>query len=141
LRRDFAAIGFVFFEGLVLGVEAWLDIVDELYPQALNKVRTSLARAEDRMTQMIAPQMVSVHLVLAAIVLTGMDGGRRGRDAVRCLAAADRLLPPGHVQNPTEREARITAEAAARALLGDAEYEAAYAEGERLSLEEAVALV
>ncbi|OIJ98043.1 BTAD domain-containing putative transcriptional regulator [Streptomyces colonosanans] len=141
LRRDFKAIGFVVFEGLVLGVEAWLDTVDERYPEALAKVRKSLAWAEDRMTQMIAPHMPSVHLVIAAIVLTGMDGGLRARDAARCLAAADRLLPPGHVETPAEREARAKAEAAARAALGDAVYEAAYAEGDGLSLEEAVALV
>jgi hypothetical protein len=40
-----------------------------------------------------------------------------------------------------EREARATAEARARAVLDDAAYEAAYAEGGGLSLEQATALV
>jgi len=141
LRKDFAALHFVVFEGLVLGVEAWLDTVDERYPEALATVRRALARAEDRMTLVIAPHMPSVHLTFAAIVLSGLDGGHRARDAARCLAAADRLLPPGHVPTPAEREGRAKAEAGARAVLGDAAYEAAYAEGDGLSLEEAVALV
>ncbi|MGW3492884.1 AfsR/SARP family transcriptional regulator [Streptomyces sp. NPDC001020] len=141
LRRDFAAVGFVVFEGLVLGVEAWLETVDGRYPQALAKVRAALARSEDRMTQMIAPQMPSVHLTCAVIALCGAKDRSRARDAARCLATADRLLPPGHVQPPAEREARVKAEAAARDVLGDAAYEAAYAEGDGLSLEEAVALV
>jgi predicted ATPase/tetratricopeptide (TPR) repeat protein len=141
LRGEFGAVSFVVFDGIVLGLEGWLDAVEERYEEALPKVRGALARALDQMSRVIVPQMVSVHLTTAAIALTGLDSGRRVRDAVRCLAAADRLLPPGHFQSPAEREIRARAEADARAALGDAAYEAAYAEGDGLSPEEAVALV
>ncbi|MCN9239934.1 winged helix-turn-helix domain-containing protein [Streptomyces sp. RY43-2] len=141
LRRDFAAVSFVVFQGLVLGVEAWLETMDGRYPQALVKVRAALTRAEDRMSQMVAPYIASTHLTCAAIALSGVEGGSRASDAARCLAVADGLLPPGLVQPPAEREARAKAEAAARAVLGDTAYQAAYAEGDGLSLAEAVALV
>lgn len=141
VRRDFEAVAFVVFEGMVLGIEAWLDAVDERYPEALAKVRTALERASDLMTSVIAPHMASVQLTTAAIALTGVDGGSRARDAARCLGAADHLLPLGHFRSPAEREARAEAEAGARAVLGDAAYEAAHAEGGGLSVEEAAALV
>ncbi|MEU6648858.1 BTAD domain-containing putative transcriptional regulator [Streptomyces sp. NPDC046900] len=141
LREEFGAVGFVVFDGLVLGMEAWLDVADQRHEEALPKVRTALARAADQMTRVIAPQMSSVHLVTAANALARADGGRRARDAAVCLGAADRVLPPGHIRTPAEREARTMAESGARAVLDDAAYEAAYAEGDGLSLEEAVALV
>ncbi|MEV6741955.1 BTAD domain-containing putative transcriptional regulator [Streptomyces sp. NPDC051104] len=141
VREEFQAITFPVFEGLVIGIDAWLDTVEERYEEALVKVRTGLARAGDRMSLMIAPHMASVHLVTAAIALAGVDGGRRAGDAARCVAAADGLLPPGHVRAPAELEARARAEAGTRAALGDPAYEAAYAEGACLTLEEAAALV
>ncbi|GAA3810528.1 BTAD domain-containing putative transcriptional regulator [Streptomyces chiangmaiensis] len=141
LRRDFGAVGFVVFDGIVLGLEAWLDTIEERYDEAAAKVRTALVRASDRMTRVVAPHLPSVHLCIGAVVLAGLDGGRRARDAARCLGAADRLLPPGHFRAPSEQEIRAEAEARVRALLGDAAYEAGYAEGDGLSLEEAVTLV
>jgi hypothetical protein len=141
VREEFAAVSFPVFDGFVVGLDAWLDAVEGRHEEALAKVRTGLARAADRMSLVIAPHMASVHLVTAAIALAGVDNGRRARDAARCVAAADGLLPPGHVRAPSELEARARAEAAARAALGDAAYEAAYAEGGGLSLEEATALV
>lgn len=141
LREEFGAATFVVFDGFVVGMEAWLDAEDGRHDEALPKVRTALARSLDRMSRVIAPHMISLHLTTAAIVLTHWDGGRRAGDAVRCLAACDRLLPPGHVRGPAEREIRERAEAGARAALGEAAYVAAYAEGDGLSPEEAVALV
>ncbi|MFD1661255.1 BTAD domain-containing putative transcriptional regulator [Streptomyces caeni] len=141
LRVEFEAITFVVFEAFVHGLEAWLDASEERYDEALPKVREALARAGDQMTQVIAPHLPFLNLVTAAIVLAGLDGGRRARDAALCLAAADGLLPPGHVLAPAEREARERAEAGTRAVLGDEVFRAAYAEGGGLSLEEAAALV
>ncbi|MGI5140500.1 MULTISPECIES: BTAD domain-containing putative transcriptional regulator [unclassified Streptomyces] len=141
LREEFGAIGFVVFDGLMLGLEAWLDVAEQRYGEALAKVRKALERAADQMTRVMAPQMPSVHLVTAANALARVDGGRRARDAAVCLGAADRVLPPGHIRTPAEREARTMAESGARAVLDDAAYEAAYAEGDGLSFEEAVALV
>ncbi|MET8643355.1 MULTISPECIES: BTAD domain-containing putative transcriptional regulator [unclassified Streptomyces] len=141
LRRDFGAVTFVVFDSIVLGLEAWLDTVEERYEDAAGKVRTALERASDRMTRVVAPHLPSVHLCIAAIVLTEVDGGTRALDAARCLGAADRLLPPGHFRAPSEREIRAEAEARVRALLGDTAYEAAYTEGNGLPYEEAVTLV
>jgi tetratricopeptide (TPR) repeat protein len=141
LRGDFAAVRFAVFDGFVLGVEAWLDALEGLYDEAVVKVRGALERANDPLTQMIAPHMFSTHLTTAALALTGADGGRRARDAVRCLGAANGLLPPAHVRVAVEREMREQAETAAREALDEAAYDAAYAEGDGLSFEEAAALV
>lgn len=141
LRADFEAVTFVVFDGFVLGVEAWLDALEGRYEASLAKVGKALERAGDPLSQVIAPHMVSAHLTTAAVALTGVDGGRRVRDAAVLLGAADRLLPPGHFAGPMEGEVRVRAETGVRALLDDAAYEAAYAEGGGLSLEEAAALV
>jgi tetratricopeptide (TPR) repeat protein len=141
LRQDFAAGSFVVFDGFMLGIEAWLDAIDGRSESALDKARLAMQRSTDRLSRMIAPHMPSAHLTTAAIALTGLDGGRRARDAARLLGAADALLPPGHVAGPMEVGVREQAETGARALLGDAAYEAAHAEGGGLSEEEATALI
>ncbi|MET8855867.1 BTAD domain-containing putative transcriptional regulator [Streptomyces sp. NPDC004579] len=140
LRQDFGAATFVLFDGFMLGVEAWLDAIDGQCESALDKVRRAL-NAVDRLSRMIAPHMPSAHLTTAAIALNGVDGGGRATDAARLLGAADALLPPGHIPGPMEVETRDQAETGARALLGDAAYEVAHAEGGGLSLEEAAALI
>ncbi|MFE9094316.1 BTAD domain-containing putative transcriptional regulator [Streptomyces sp. NPDC007264] len=141
LRDEFQAVTFVIFDAFVLGLEAWLDASEERYDEALPKVRQALGRAGDQMIQMIMPHLPSMQLVTAAIVLAGVEGGRRAREAALCLGAADGLLPLGHVPTPAEREARERAEAGTRAVLGDEAFRAAYAQGGGLSLEEAAALV
>lgn len=141
LRANFEAVTFVVFDGFVLGVEAWLDVLEGLHEAALEKARQALARSGDPLAQMIAPHLTSGHLTTAAMALTGLDGGRRVRDAAVLLGAADGLLPPGHFVGSMEGEVRAQAEAGVRVLLDDATYEAAYAEGGGLSLEEAAALV
>ncbi|MFF7184403.1 BTAD domain-containing putative transcriptional regulator [Streptomyces sp. NPDC008222] len=141
LRSEFRALAFPVFEGIVLGLDAWLDVLEERYPEALALARQALERAGDRMSMVIAPHLTSIHLTTAATALAGADGGSRARDAALCLGAADALLPLGHFQATMERETRARAEAAVRAVLGDAVYEAAYAEGGGLSVEEATALV
>ncbi|MFD0310661.1 BTAD domain-containing putative transcriptional regulator [Streptomyces sp. NPDC127119] len=141
LWDDFGAVRFVVFDGFVMGVEAWLDSQEGLYDEAVVKVRGALERAKDPLTQMIAPHMFSVHLATASIALAGAEGGRRAEDAARCLGAADELLPPGHFRAVVEHEIRGQAEAAARQVLDDQAYDAAYAQGGGLSFEEAAALV
>ncbi|MDQ0952960.1 putative ATPase/DNA-binding SARP family transcriptional activator [Streptomyces phaeochromogenes] len=141
MREEFAAVHFVVFDAYVLGVEAWLDAVEGLYEEAVTKVRGALRRAEDPLSLMISPNMLSAHLATAALALSGVDGGQRVRDATRCLGAADGLLPSGHFRSPIERHVRERAETAVRALLDDESYEAAYAEGGGLSAQEAAALV
>ncbi|MFD7818029.1 BTAD domain-containing putative transcriptional regulator [Streptomyces sp. NPDC059785] len=141
LREDFEAVSFAAFDGFVQGLDAWLDAIDGQYASALAKVRSAMERARDPLALMIAPHMASTHLVTAAVALTGVDDGRRVRDAARLLGAADRLLPPEHIQAPSEREARARAETEVRAALDGTVFAAAYAEGGGLSLEEATALV
>ncbi|GGX66607.1 AfsR/SARP family transcriptional regulator [Streptomyces fructofermentans] len=140
LRDDFGAVHFVVFEGFVLGVEGWIDTLEGLHDEALVKVRAALTHAQDPVARMVGPHMASTHLLTAAMALCGAEGGR-ARDAARCVGAADHLLPPGHHRGPTESEMRAAAETAVRAALGDDAYEAAYAEGGGLSVEEAAALV
>ncbi|MFS8201726.1 AfsR/SARP family transcriptional regulator [Streptomyces sp. CWNU-52B] len=141
LWDDFGAVRFVVFDGFVLGVESWLDSLDGLHDEALVKARGALERSQDPLTEMIAPHMVSAHLTVAAIALTGVDGGRHAADAARCLGAADALLPSGHLRAVAEREMRAQAEAVVREALDEAAYDAAYAAGGGLSFEEAAALV
>ncbi|BBC37014.1 hypothetical protein SGFS_083080 [Streptomyces graminofaciens] len=142
LREEFSAYAFVVFAGFVLGVEAYLNVMDGNHEAAVEKIREALERCADPLSQMITPHMPAIQLVTAALAVAGLDGGARARDAARILGAADALLPPGHFSSPMEVESRTRAEADTRAALpDDGTYETAYAEGGALSLEEATALV
>ncbi|MFI6561296.1 BTAD domain-containing putative transcriptional regulator [Streptomyces sp. NPDC050534] len=141
LREQFKIAHFVVFDAFILGMEAWLDGADGRHEEALEKVRGALARAGDPLSEAIAPSMRSTYLTVAAVALAGLDGGSRARDAARCLGAAEQFLPPGHVPSYLERETLARAVADTRAALDDEAYEAAYAEGGGLSMEEATALV
>ncbi|WP_445528986.1 AfsR/SARP family transcriptional regulator [Streptomyces cyslabdanicus] len=141
LREEFGISHFVVFDAFILGAEAWLDAVDGLYEDALDKSRRALTRAQDPLSEAIAPHMRSAYLTIGARALAGVDGGRRARDAARCIGAADALLSPRHVPSSMERYARDEAVARTRATLGEEAYQAAYAEGGGLSREEAAALL
>ncbi|WP_326802225.1 winged helix-turn-helix domain-containing protein [Streptomyces sp. NBC_01788] len=141
LREEFGISHFVVFDAFILGAESWVDAVDGLYEDALDKVRRALQRAQDPLSEAIAPHMPSAYLTIAARALAGVDGGRRARDAARCLGAADALLPPRHVASAMERHVRDEVVALTRELLGDEAYGAAYAEGGGLSPQEAAALI
>ncbi|WDF37611.1 BTAD domain-containing putative transcriptional regulator [Streptomyces sp. T12] len=141
LREQFKIAHFVIFDAFILGAEAWLDAADGRYPQSLDRIRRALERAEDPLSEAIAPQMRSAYLTTAAYALAGIDGGGRAHDAARCLGAAAALLPLRHVPTSQEREVYERAVQRTRAALGDAAYEAAYAEGGGLSAREAAALI
>ncbi|KUO23073.1 AfsR/SARP family transcriptional regulator [Streptomyces dysideae] len=141
LREQFKLAHFVIFDAYILGAEAWVDAVDGRYPESLATIRRALAHAEDPLSEAIAPQMRSGYLTIAAFALARVDGGRRARDAARFLGAADALLPPRHVASTQEREVYDRAVRHTRAVLGDAAYEAAYAEGGGFSSREAAALL
>ncbi|MFJ7154585.1 AfsR/SARP family transcriptional regulator [Streptomyces sp. NPDC101118] len=141
LREEFAYGAYAVFDGIVLGVLAWLDNVEGEYDAALARIRDSLEKAADPLTRMVAPQMAAVYLMTAAGALAGKGGEANAHRAARLLGAYQGLLPPGHFAPLMEREGRDWAAAEARAALGDAAYEAAYAEGGGLTLEEAAALV
>jgi predicted ATPase/tetratricopeptide (TPR) repeat protein len=141
LREESSVAHFVIFDAFILGAEAWLDVAEGLHDEALVRTRRALERAADPLSEVIAPHMRSAYLVIAAVALAGCDGGSRARDAARCIGAGDAALPPSYIASALERETHARAVAAARAVLGDEEYEAAYAEGGGLSPEEAAALV
>ncbi|MFJ8541906.1 AfsR/SARP family transcriptional regulator [Streptomyces sp. NPDC093586] len=141
LRERFSIAHFAVFDAFILSAESWIDALDGHYDTALDKARQALARGNDPLSVAIAPQMRSVHLVVAALPLARIDGGRRAGDAARCLGAAAALRPPGYVEESMEREVRLRAVDWTRAALGDPAYEAAYAEGAGLTMEEAGALV
>ncbi|MEU5953556.1 BTAD domain-containing putative transcriptional regulator [Streptomyces sp. NPDC047525] len=140
LQEEFKAVDFVIFEGFMLGAEAWIDTVDGRHAEGLVMARAALDKSLDPLTKMMAPQMTSVHLTVAARALAALDGGGHAHDAARLIAVADRELPPGHFAPAAEREIHTAAVELARGALGDVAYEAAYAEGGGLSVEEAAAL-
>ncbi|WP_244190449.1 AfsR/SARP family transcriptional regulator [Streptomyces caeruleatus] len=141
LRQEFAVAGFVLFDAVILGSEAWLESVDGRHEECLVKVRRALERAADPLSLAIAPSMRTLLLHIAGHALAGLDDGGRARDGALCVSAGDTLLPPGHVRTRIERETRARATRRLRAVLGDAAYESAYAEGGGLSPDEAAALV
>ncbi|MFF0516840.1 BTAD domain-containing putative transcriptional regulator [Streptomyces sp. NPDC004250] len=141
LREEFTIAHFVVFDAFILAAEAWLATLEDRHEECLTKVRQSLERADDPLSAAIAPHMRSAYLTIAAMALARVDGGRRAADGARCMGAAEAMLPPGHVSSGMERDARGRAFERVRSALGAEAYEAAYAEGGRLSPGEAVALV
>ncbi|MFI6653623.1 ATP-binding protein [Streptomyces sp. NPDC050529] len=142
LLEEFKSQTMAIFEGFVLGGLAWLDNLDGDHARALDHVRQALAHLGDPLTQMVAPQMAVIHLVTAAWALGGLGEEHGAELGARLLAAGRALLPQGHFLTSMERENFARAEALVRTVLGDDDaYEAAYAEGGGLSLEEATALV
>lgn len=141
LREQFSVASFVIFDAFILGSEAWLEAVDACYEECLVKVRRALEQAGDPLSLAIAPGMRTLLLHIAGHALAGLDDGGRARVGALCVGAGDALLPPAHVPTRMERETRARATRELRAVLGDAAYESAYAEGGCLSPEEAAALV
>ncbi|MEU6287600.1 BTAD domain-containing putative transcriptional regulator [Streptomyces sp. NPDC046988] len=141
LREEFTIAHFVVFDAFILAAEAWLATLEDRHEECLTKVRLSLERADDPLSAAIAPHMRSAYLTIAAMAMARVDGGRRAADGARCMGAAEAMLPPGHVSSGMERDARVRAVERVRSVLGAEAYDAAYAEGGRLSPGEAVALV
>ncbi|MFC8345199.1 ATP-binding protein, partial [Streptomyces sp. NPDC057280] len=139
LREEFGISHFIIFDAFILGAEAHVEAAAGSFETCLDKIRQALGRAEDPLSQAIAPHMRAQYLHIAALGLAGVGG--RAADGARCLAAGDALLPAGRVMPTYEREPRERAERQLRTLLGDAAYAAAYDEGAGLSPGEAAALV
>ncbi|SNX57997.1 predicted ATPase [Streptomyces sp. TLI_55] len=138
LREEFGISHFIIFDAFILGAESHVEAAAGSFEACLDKVRQALGRAEDPLSQAIAPHMRAQYLHIAALGLAGVG---RAADGARCLAAGDALLPAGRVMPAYEREPRERAERQLRALLGDAAYTTAYDEGAGLSPGEAAALV
>ncbi|MGW2859194.1 BTAD domain-containing putative transcriptional regulator [Streptomyces sp. NPDC001205] len=141
MLAEFTAANLVLFEGFVVGVRAWLDNEQGRFAEALAGARIALDRAQAPLSKMVAPEMFAVHMLTAARAIAGLGGDENLRDAARLVGAHDALLPVGHFMAPVQAEERAEAERVVRAALDDAAYEAAYAEGGGLRVEEATALV
>ncbi|MGW5395639.1 AfsR/SARP family transcriptional regulator [Streptomyces sp. NPDC003952] len=141
LREEFSFGAYAVFDGFVLGTMAWLDNQEGKYEDALVLIRQAMAAVRDPLALLMAPQLPAVYLLNAALSHAGLGGPQRAYEAARLIGAYRAQLPPRHFPVTTERADLEQAEGLARAALGDAAYEAAYAEGGGLTLEEATALV
>ncbi|MBT2386558.1 hypothetical protein J7E86_23865 [Streptomyces sp. ISL-11] len=146
LQADFRKGALLVFENMMLGQVAWLDVLEGRPADGLPKLRTALARRDDPLARLVAPQMPAIQLMYAALACAEMArdepaGTVRAAVAARLIGASEAVRPSDFPVLSVEREVRARAEAGARAVLGDAAYESAYAEGGGLSLEEATALL
>ncbi|MFD4869337.1 BTAD domain-containing putative transcriptional regulator [Streptomyces sp. NPDC058412] len=141
LREDFALGAYAVFDVFLLATIAWLDNREGEYAEALVRIREATNRVRDPLVMMVAPQLPAVYLLTGAVSLVSLGGPRGAYDAVRLLGAYRTHLPPGHFPITTEREDSALVEELARAALGDAAFEKAYAEGGGLTMEEATALI
>ncbi|HEY9372353.1 MAG TPA: AfsR family transcriptional regulator, partial [Streptomyces sp.] len=141
LLDEFSPETLSIFEGFTLGSLGWVDNLDGRYDSAYELSRKAYERSLGALSMMVAPQMPAIHLISAAWALAGL-GGPGARTAAVLLGAYEALLPPAHLPPPIERENRDRAAELTRSALGDdAAFEAAYAEGGGLSLEETAALL
>ncbi|MDD9381550.1 AAA family ATPase [Streptomyces sp. ZAF1911] len=141
LREEFSFGAFAIFDGFLLGTMAWLDNEEGKYENSLTVLRQAMEAVRDPLALMVAPHLPAAFLATGARSLARLGGPERQYDAARLLGAYRALLPPEHVPVTIERADAELAERLARAALGDAAYEAAYAEGGGLTLEEATALI
>ncbi|MFD6890474.1 BTAD domain-containing putative transcriptional regulator [Streptomyces sp. NPDC059957] len=141
LHEEFSFGAYAVFDGFVLGTMAWLDNQEGKYEDALVLVRQAMESVRDPLALLMAPQLPAVYLLTAALSHAGLGGPQRAYEAARLIGAYRAHLPPRHFPVTTERADLELGERLARAALGDAAYEAAYAEGGGLTLEEATALI
>ncbi|MBI0294753.1 winged helix-turn-helix domain-containing protein [Streptomyces sp. PRKS01-29] len=142
LHGEFEGRSLRLFTGMVEGMLAWLDLLEGRPGDALEGVRGALAKTAGRLTDLIGPHIPVTQLLTGAEALGGLGGAERARTAARLVGAYDALRTRQyHRKSAVERTGRERTEAAARAELGDAGYERAYAEGAGLTLEEAAALI
>ncbi|MFC1403567.1 MULTISPECIES: BTAD domain-containing putative transcriptional regulator [Streptacidiphilus] len=141
LRIDARTHGAPFVQGMIAGMEAMIDVVDRRTGSALEHAAHALSFGDDPLTAMVMPHLRALHLLIAARAL--VQRGDRGSAvlAAHLVGASDAALPDAHVRSASERHWRAEAEAEARALLDEAAYGAAYAEGGGLTVEEAAALL
>ncbi|GAA0461838.1 hypothetical protein GCM10009544_25430 [Streptomyces stramineus] len=142
LRTEFDRRAILLFRGLVAGLLAWLDALEGRPADALPALREALSStADDPIATLVAPELPMAQLLIAALAHAELGGEEHALTAARLIAASTVLRPLQQRLVSSERETRDRAEAAARAVLGDAGYERAHTEGGGLSLEEAIALV
>ncbi|MFE6126295.1 AfsR family transcriptional regulator, partial [Streptomyces sp. NPDC056436] len=140
LRKEFSSETLSLFEGFAIGSLGWLDVVEEQYASGFALVKEAYERSLSDLSLMVAPQMPSVHLAVAAWALAGL-GGPVARMGGVLLGAAEGLVPAGHLSLSLEVDNLRRATELTRSVLGEEAFAAAHAEGGGLSLEEAAALL
>ncbi|MET9347336.1 BTAD domain-containing putative transcriptional regulator [Streptomyces termitum] len=140
LRREFGSETLSLFEGFTLGALGWIDVLEGDHAAAFAHAAEGFRSSLGDLSMMVAPQMPAHHLIVVAWALGGL-GGPGARTAAVLLGAQEGLLPAGHRRQTMERENLARATETVRAALGGDAFEAAYAEGDGLSLEEAAALL
>ncbi|MGI5337562.1 AfsR/SARP family transcriptional regulator [Streptomyces sp. CA-181903] len=129
------------FASMLQSVLGWLDVLQGRPADALPRLRTALTATEDPLTALVAAHL-PVHMLLnAAFAHSELPGPSHAATAARLLGAVAALRPAGLYEASVERELRERTTAAALAAQDEEAYERAYAEGGRLTLEEAAALV
>ncbi|MFH8343508.1 AfsR/SARP family transcriptional regulator [Streptomyces sp. NPDC018045] len=141
VEKPFGQRGPDMFKGVLMAALAALDVEEGKCADALPRLRTALTLFQDELTQLVAPDLPVVQLLTGARVLLCVRGADAGPDAARLIGAYDALRSGSHLPQRIVRENRAAAEAATRAVLDDAAYERAHAEGGGLSLGEATALI
>ncbi|MFI0741522.1 AfsR/SARP family transcriptional regulator [Streptomyces sp. NPDC021100] len=129
------------FATMLESVLGWVDVLQGRPADALPKLRSALTSIGDPLTALVAAHL-PVHMLLnAAFAHSALPGREHAATAARLLGAVTALRPGGLHEASVEREVRERTMEAARAALGEEAYERAHAEGGRLSLGEAAALV
>ncbi|MFE1177135.1 BTAD domain-containing putative transcriptional regulator [Streptomyces sp. NPDC058773] len=141
VREMFTPLAPDLFAGMLEAMLISLDLEEGRQEGLLTRFRQSMELMRVSLAQMVAPDLPVVQLLTGARVLMAVHGEQAGRDAARLVGAYDALWTSGQAAPRIIRRDRARTEAAARALLGDAAYARAHAEGGGLSLEEAAALI
>ncbi|MFF4605339.1 BTAD domain-containing putative transcriptional regulator [Streptomyces sp. NPDC001339] len=142
VREVFAPRAPDLFSGILEMALVSLDLDDGHGDEGLmTRFRAGMALMQDALTRMVAPDVPVTQLLTGARALIAVRGDSAAGDAARLVGAYDALRATGHVPPLILRHDRARTEAAVRALLSDADYARAYADGGSLSLEEATALI
>ncbi|GHH34170.1 AfsR/SARP family transcriptional regulator [Streptomyces candidus] len=149
LRGDSDNGNLMVFDGISLGLLAWISNLEGAYAEGLDLGARALERSCEGLSLLIAPQMPAVQLMTVAGSLAGLAtaeadaarGEALASDAARLVAAYAAALPRGYFVTGNEAESRDFAVRLARTVLDDTAYGSAYAEGGGLSVHEAAALV
>ncbi|MEU6119190.1 BTAD domain-containing putative transcriptional regulator [Streptomyces sp. NPDC047117] len=129
------------FLGVVEGSLAALDADEGRYDGVLEAVRGAVAMMDDRLTRAIAPDALLSQLLVAARALAVTGGPAGAADGARLIGSFDALRAPRPHAPRITRHSRTAAEEAVRAVLGEADYASARAEGAALTLDEALSLI
>lgn len=137
-----------FVQGMLRGIKGWLTCrsgdpegglallregLDELGSSVLTEV------IAPRIGMLLVPVAVTILVAQASSGVTPKDVAVKAGRAATMIGAHDRLRPTA--PSPLERLELAEAEQDLRALIGDAAYDAAYAEGDGLSAMETIALM